>query len=210
MDQARHKACRVGRSASALSLLFGAIRHAGANVPGWSCRSVTASTSVYFATISSEIGPGARAALMLDQAGWDMSGKLGLPPNTIILPLPLSRPNAPPILKHFMCDEWRSNLRPCSPAWNRRVDRWWITSTGLGPCPVDGHQRAQLSASSQGSTGEEVALVRQTCSAGLSRTAAGFAAAASAMTSRPVRTCSAQASARFRASRIVGFRIVAP
>ena len=98
---------------------------------------------MHLAEISSQVAPGAHAVLMLDQAGWHMSGKLGVPANITLLPLPPKCPELNPVenVWQFMRDNWLSNRifssydnvvdHSCH-AWNRLIDQpWRIMSIGL-------------------------------------------------------------------------------
>lgn len=66
---------------------------------------------MHLAEISSQVAPGAHAILMLDQAGWHMSGALTIPANITLLPLPPKCPELNPVenLWQFMRDNWLSN-----------------------------------------------------------------------------------------------------
>ena len=98
---------------------------------------------MHLAEISSQVAPGAHAVLMLDQAGWHMSGKLGIPANITLLPLPPKCPELNPVenVWQFMRDNWLSNrifssydnvVDHCCHAWNRLIDQpWRIMSIGL-------------------------------------------------------------------------------
>jgi len=52
---------------------------------------------LHLAEISSQVAPGAHAVLMLDQAGWHMSGALVVPANITLLPLPPKCPELNPV-----------------------------------------------------------------------------------------------------------------
>lgn len=98
---------------------------------------------MHLAEISSQVAPGAHAVLMLDQAGWHMSGALTIPANITLLPLPPKCPELNPVenLWQFMRDNWLSNriftsyhdlLDHCCDAWNKLIDQpWVIMSIGL-------------------------------------------------------------------------------
>lgn len=98
---------------------------------------------MHLAEISSQVAPGAHAVLMLDQAGWHMSGKLDIPANITLLPLPPKCPELNPVenVWQFMRDNWLSNrifssydnvVDHCCHAWNRLIDQpWRIMSIGL-------------------------------------------------------------------------------
>ena len=95
------------------------------------------------AEIATQIAPGAHAALLVDQAGWRLSGKLDVPPNIAIVPPPAKRPELNPQenVWRFMRDNWPSNrlfksyddiLAHCCAARNKLVDQpWRIMSIGL-------------------------------------------------------------------------------
>ena len=97
----------------------------------------------HLAEISSQVTPGAHAVLMLDQAGWHMSGKLAVPANITLLPLPPKCPELNPVenVWQFMRDNWLSNrifssydnvVDHCCHAWNRLIEQpWRIMSIGL-------------------------------------------------------------------------------
>lgn len=52
----------------------------------------TQTMSLHLAEISLAIAPGAHAVALLDQAGGHMTGKLEVPGNISIIPLPTNRP----------------------------------------------------------------------------------------------------------------------
>ena len=92
--------------------------------------------------ISSQVTPGAHAVLILDQAGWHTTGKLTVPSNITLLPLPPRSPELNPVenIWQFMRDNWLSNRvftsyddivdHSCD-AWNRLIDQpWKIMSLG--------------------------------------------------------------------------------
>ena len=92
--------------------------------------------------ISSQVTPGAQALLILDQAGWHTTGKLAIPPNITLLPLPPRSPELNPMenIWQFMRDNWLSNrvfksyddiVALCCEAWNNLIDQpWKIMSIG--------------------------------------------------------------------------------
>jgi transposase len=61
--------------------------------------------------ISSLVTPGAHAVLILDRAGWLTTGKLAVPPNITLLPLPPRAPELNPVenIWQFIRDNWLSN-----------------------------------------------------------------------------------------------------
>jgi transposase len=92
--------------------------------------------------ISSQVTSEAHAVLILDQAGWHTTGKLDIPSNITLLPLPRRSPELNPVenIWQFMRDNWLSNrifqsedeiVNICSDAWNRLIDQpWKIMSIG--------------------------------------------------------------------------------
>lgn len=97
----------------------------------------------HLAEIATQIAPGAHAALLVDQAGWHLSGALRVPANITIVPLPAKCPELNPQenVWQFMRDNWLSNrtfksyediVDHCCRAWNNLVDQpWRIMSIGL-------------------------------------------------------------------------------
>lgn len=99
--------------------------------------------ALHLIEVSSAVSPGAHAVLLLDQAGWHMTGKLPVPANITLLPLPAKSPELNPVenVWQFMRDNWLSNrvftsykdiVDHCCYAWNKLIDQpWRITSIGL-------------------------------------------------------------------------------
>jgi hypothetical protein len=93
--------------------------------------------------ISAHVAPEAHAVLLLDQAGWHLSGRLEVPANISLLPLPPRAPELNPMEKvwQFMRDNWLSNrvfasrddiVAHCCDAWNKLVEQpWTIMSIDL-------------------------------------------------------------------------------
>jgi transposase len=52
--------------------------------------------NLHLAEIATQIAPGAHAALLVDQAGWHLSGRLTVPPNITLIPLPAKCPELNP------------------------------------------------------------------------------------------------------------------
>ena len=106
-------------------------------------RCTTAAMALHLVEISSAVSPGAHAVLLLDQAGWHMTGKLSVPANITLMPLPAKSPELNPVenIWQFMRDNWLSNrvftsykdiIDHCCYAWNKLIDQpWRITSIGL-------------------------------------------------------------------------------
>lgn len=104
--------------------------------------------SLHLAERSLAIDPGAHGVLLMDQAGWHMTGKLEVPENISIIPLPPKCPELNALLSavegpveniwQFMRDNWLSNriftshdniIDLCCDAWNRLVDQPWCIMT---------------------------------------------------------------------------------
>ena len=82
--------------------------------------------------IATQVAPGAHAVVMLDQAGWHTTGKLVIPDNITLLPLPPRSPELNPVenIWQFMRESWLSNrvfpsleqiIDLCCWAWNNLV-----------------------------------------------------------------------------------------
>jgi hypothetical protein len=112
----------------------------------------TAAMTLHLAEISAMVRPGNHAVLLLDQAGWRLSGDVTVPANITLLPLPpkCSELNAMETIWQFLRgpkatpegrSNWLSNrifhghddiVDHCCHAWNKLVDQpWRITSVGL-------------------------------------------------------------------------------
>jgi transposase len=99
--------------------------------------------NLHLGAISADVAPGRHAVLLLDQAGWHLSGKLAVPDNITIVPLPPKCPelNAQENVWQFIRDNWLSNhvfgsidvlLDHCCNAWNKlEAQPWTIMSLGL-------------------------------------------------------------------------------
>ncbi len=96
----------------------------------------TEAMNLHLAEIATQIAPGAHAVLILDQAGWHLSGRLAVPANITIVPLPPKCPELNPVenIWQFMRDNWLSNrifksyeeiLDHCCYAWNKLLDQPW-------------------------------------------------------------------------------------
>ena len=94
----------------------------------------TEAMNLHLAEIAAQIAPGAHAALLVDQAGWHLSGRLVMPPNITLIPLPAKCPELNPQenVWQFLRDNWLSNrifksyddvVDHCCGAWNNLVDR---------------------------------------------------------------------------------------
>ena len=71
----------------------------------------TEAMNLHLAEIATQIAPGAYAALLVDQAGWHLSGRLTVPPSITLIPLPAKCPELNPQenVWQFMRDNWLSN-----------------------------------------------------------------------------------------------------
>ena len=97
----------------------------------------------HFEEISSQVSPGAHGMLNVDPAGCHTTGKLDIPTNITLLPLPPRSPELNPVenILQFMRDSWLFNrifksfdeiVAICCEAWNRLIDQpWKIMSIGL-------------------------------------------------------------------------------
>ena len=67
--------------------------------------------NLHLAEIAAQIAPGAHAALLVDQAGWHLSGRLVMPPNITLIRLPAKCPELNPQenVWQFLRDNWLSN-----------------------------------------------------------------------------------------------------
>ena len=103
----------------------------------------TEAMNLHLAEIATQIAPGAHAALLVDQAGWHLSGRLTVPPNITLIPLPAKCPELNPQenIWQFLRDNWLSNrifksfddiVDHCCDAWKKLVNQpWRIMSIGL-------------------------------------------------------------------------------
>ncbi len=100
----------------------------------------TETMSLHLTEISLAVAPGAHAVVLMDQAGWHMTGKLDVPANISIVALPAKCPELNPVenVWQFMRDNWLSNrvftshdniIDHCCEAWNKLVDQPWHIMT---------------------------------------------------------------------------------
>jgi transposase len=102
----------------------------------------TEAMQAHLEEISASVAPGAHAVLILAQAGWHLSGRLVVPDNITLLPLPPRSPELNPVenVWQFLRDNWLSNrvfrgyddiVAHCCDAWNALMDQpWRIKSIG--------------------------------------------------------------------------------
>ena len=100
----------------------------------------TTTMSLHLEEIALGVAPGAHAVVLMDQAGWHMTGKLNVPVNISIIALPAKCPELNPVenIWQFMRDNWLSNrvftshdniVDQCCQAWNKLVDQPWHIMT---------------------------------------------------------------------------------
>ena len=99
--------------------------------------------NLHLAEISQMVDPGRHAVLLLDQAGWHLSGEVTVPDNITLLPLPPKCPelNVMENVWQFIRDNWLSNrvfaayddiVDQCCHAWNTLAAQpWRIMSIGI-------------------------------------------------------------------------------
>ena len=99
--------------------------------------------NLHLAEISRMVSPGRHAVLLLDQAGWHLSGEVAVPDNITLLPLPAKCPelNVMENVWQFMRDNWLSKrvfrdhddiVGHCCFYWNRLIEMpWRIMSIGM-------------------------------------------------------------------------------
>ena len=71
----------------------------------------TEAMNLHLAEIATQIAPGAHAAILVDQAGWRLSGGLNVPANITLIALPAKCPELNPQenIWQFMRENWLSN-----------------------------------------------------------------------------------------------------
>ena len=102
--------------------------------------------TLHLAEIATQIAPKAHAVVLVDQAGWHLSGRLIAPSNITLIPFPAKRPELNPQenIWQFLPDNWLSNrifksfddiADPCCDAWNKLINQpWRIMAIGLQDC----------------------------------------------------------------------------
>ena len=92
---------------------------------------------LHLAEIGRMVAPGAHAVLLVDQAGWHVSGQLAVPHNITLLPLPAQSPELNPVenIWQYLRDNWLSNriftseadiVEHCCAAWNELMAQPWL------------------------------------------------------------------------------------
>jgi len=78
--------------------------------------------NLHLAEISAQVAPGAHAVLTLDGASWHRpGGKLKVPDNISLLPLPPCSPELNPYLANRVFDTYGEIVDACCAAWNALV-----------------------------------------------------------------------------------------
>jgi transposase len=94
----------------------------------------TQTMSLHLEAISRVVASGSHAVVLMDQAGWHMTGKLDISSNITIIALPAKCPELNPVenVWQFMRDNWLPNriftsydniVDHCCEAWNKRIDQ---------------------------------------------------------------------------------------
>lgn len=99
--------------------------------------------NLHLKEISRAVAPDAHAVVLLDQAGWHTTAKLGIPDNISLMPLPAKSPELNPAenVWQYLRQNWLSNrvfdtydaiVQACCQTWNNLIDRpWKIMSIGI-------------------------------------------------------------------------------
>lgn len=105
----------------------------------------TAAMNLHLAEVAAMVAPGKHAVLLLDQAGWHLSGEVAVPDNITLLPLPpkcpelsamenvwqfMHGPKATPegrynALSNTVFRDHDAIVAQCCHAWNRLIERPW-------------------------------------------------------------------------------------
>jgi hypothetical protein len=72
----------------------------------------TEAMNLHLAEIATQVAPGAHAVVLADQAGWHLSGRLILPPNITLVPLPAKCPELNPQEKRLAVPARQLALKP--------------------------------------------------------------------------------------------------
>ena len=106
-------------------------------------RANTEAMDLHLEEISRAVAPNAHAVVLLDQAAWHTTAKLGIPENISLVPLPPKSPELNPAenVWQYLRQNWLSNrvfdsyeaiVEASCQAWNNLTDRpWKIMSIGL-------------------------------------------------------------------------------
>ncbi len=106
-------------------------------------RANTEAMDLHLEEISRAVAPNAHAVVLLDQAAWHTTAKLGIPENISLVPLPPKSPELNPAenVWQYLRQNWLSNrvfdsyeaiVEASCQAWNNLTNRpWKIMSIGL-------------------------------------------------------------------------------
>ena len=106
-------------------------------------RANTEAMDLHLEEISRAVAPNAHAVVLLDQAAWHTTAKLGIPENISLVPLPPKSPELNPAenVWQYLRQNWLSNrvfdsyeaiVEASCQAWNNLTDQpWKIMSIGL-------------------------------------------------------------------------------
>lgn len=112
----------------------------------------TTAMNLHLTEVAEMVSPGRHAVLLLDQAGWHLSGDVAAPDNITLLPLPPKCPELSVIenVWQFMPDNRLSSrifhddiADPCCHRWNRLIDQPCASSPSayanghMGPDPQE-------------------------------------------------------------------------
>jgi transposase len=90
----------------------------------------TKTMSLFLTAFAEQLAPGTHAVLLLDRAGWHGAGRLAVPENVTLLPLPAYSPELNPVervwlylrerfLSHRVLADYKAVLDAACDAWNR-------------------------------------------------------------------------------------------
>jgi hypothetical protein len=93
----------------------------------------TTAMGLFLASFAQQLAPGTHAVPLLDQAGWHGSGRLAVPANITLLPLPPYSPELNPVervglylrerfLSHRVLKDYQAVLDAACEAWNALVN----------------------------------------------------------------------------------------
>ncbi len=110
----------------------------------------THAMQVHFKEIGRTVAADAHAVLLMDRAGWHISGDLKIPDNITLLLLPPRSPELNPVenvwqylrqtyLSNRVFDTYDAIIDAACEAWNRLIDKpWMIMSIGMRQCAHTG------------------------------------------------------------------------
>jgi len=137
----RHATFCLGGSANRLGLYLrrhlSRARQGGRPRPAVLPSCNTEAITLHLQEIALAVEPSAHAVLFVDQAGWHVTAKLGVPENMTFAPLPSKSPELNPVesIWQYMRDNWFSSrifascediLDYCCFNWNKLIERSWL------------------------------------------------------------------------------------